>query len=153
MIKLLIVSDSHGNVSTLNSLKNIMFESDFVIHLGDYLTDMNMFADELKDKLIRVKGNCDVSFGDSEIIKDIGGKKFLITHGHRYRVKNDLTNLSFRANEAQADVVLYGHTHVPSIERNGNLFFINPGSLYNFERTYCYAIIENNKIFPKIVKI
>lgn len=153
MIKIVVLSDTHGDLNALNRLSGVMKESDYVIHLGDHWSDMNAFAAGLGEKLLRVKGNCDVSGGESEILTELVGKRFFITHGHRYRVKSDLLDLSFRAEETAADVVLYGHTHIPSVENDGGRYFINPGSLYNFERTYCYLILENNKIFPKIVKI
>ena len=42
MKKLLILSDTHGNISAMEKLKTIMAESDYIIHLGDNEKDINL---------------------------------------------------------------------------------------------------------------
>jgi putative phosphoesterase len=76
-----------------------------------------------------VKGNCDWEDVPEEIIWEGGGLKFLVTHGHRYRVKFSPLPLRFRAEEAGADIVCFGHSHFPFCEKVGSVLMINPGSI------------------------
>ena len=77
----------------------------------------------------------------------------MCTHGHLYGVKTGLTALSYAADEIGADIVLYGHTHIPDITNYNNKWFINPGSLgrpLSPVRTYCILTIDKDKIKPEL---
>ena len=41
MKKIVILSDTHGNLSAIYSVYDILLESDMVFHLGDHYDDMN----------------------------------------------------------------------------------------------------------------
>jgi len=152
MKKIVVVSDTHGNLSALESIYQIMKESDYIFHLGDHQRDIMLFAREFGDKIHSVKGNCDMGGGDE--IVEIDGVKILITHGSDYGVKSSLTRLSFRAKEVGAKVVFYGHTHVAKIDEFDGITFINPGAMTGFlDKTYCYAVLYNGKLTAKIVDI
>ncbi len=62
----------------------------------------------------------------------------LLTHANRYRRRRSLFRLSLRAREAGASLALFGHTHEPTVEWEGGVLLVNPGSLQNGR----YAIIE-----------
>ena len=47
---------------------------------------------------------------------NLEGHRILLTHGHRYGVKNGLGGLLNRAAQEGADIVLFGHTHQPMTE-------------------------------------
>ena len=152
MKKIVVLSDTHGNISAIERLTDIMKESDYVFHLGDYQSDIALFNREFGDKIHSVKGNCDMGGGDE--ILDVEGVKIMITHGNEYGVKNGLTRLNFKAKEVGANVVFYGHTHVAKIEEFDGITFINPGALKSFiNKTYCYAVVHNGKLTAKIVDI
>lgn len=102
---------------------------DVLIHLGDNIQDIREFKKIYKGEILNVKGNCDYSNSvPSDMIKDIAGFRFLITHGHNYDVKYSLSRLKDKAFEEKANVVLYGHTHISQIIYEGGVWFINPGS-------------------------
>ena len=146
------MSDTHGNANDIKKLLPIMEESDYVIHLGDYMSDTRYFSENIYEKLYAVKGNCDG--GGDDLVIEIENKKILLTHGDRYGVKQGNLKLLLKAKEIGADAVFYGHTHVPLIEEVENITFINPGTLSNYsEKTYCYAVIFNGKIIAKIVNV
>lgn len=152
MKTLFIISDTHGNKEGINKLLPIMEESDYIIHLGDFCTDFKGMPSEIYDKLYFVKGNCDGG-GDDAFI-EIEDLKIMLTHGDRYGVKQSLTKLYLKAKESLVDVVLYGHTHTPLIEEYDGITFINPGTLSIYgKKTYCYAVINKDKITSKIVEI
>jgi putative phosphoesterase len=50
-------------------------------------------------------------------------------HGHRYSVYYDRYRLIAAAAAANADVALFGHTHVPFSAQEGGIYLINPGSV------------------------
>ena len=137
-MKLLVISDTHRNISNAVSLIE-EHKPDTVIHLGDIADD----CDDLRytfpmQKMICVLGNNDffVKSYPLEVVREIGGKKFFMCHGHKYNVKYGLFALMKRAREVGADVVLYGHTHERYCEYDGDILVMNPGS------TRTYGIIE-----------
>jgi uncharacterized protein len=124
-----VISDTHRYKWVIEDALKKMGEVDMIIHLGDNIQDVEEISKYFKGKIINVKGNCDFSKSvPAEIIEMIEGKKFLITHGHRYDVKNSMTRLKFKALEVSADVVLFGHSHVSGIAYEDGIWFVNPGS-------------------------
>lgn len=107
----------------------VLNHMDLIIHLGDNVEDVKEIEKFYHGNIINVRGNCDFSVDvPPERIEIIEGKKFLITHGHRYDVKYDLSRLRYRALEEEADIVLFGHTHVSEIAYEDGIYFVNPGS-------------------------
>lgn len=130
MRRLGIVSDSHGERSKLRRAWELLGDCDAYVHLGDCARDLQGAPPPPGVPLYSVRGNCDfAAHAPEEITFRFGGLCFLACHGHRYRVKEQLTYLSLRAREAGADVVLFGHTHMPCVERDGPLLLVNPGAL------------------------
>lgn len=157
MTKIIILSDIHINTVPLKKISGILAESDYVIFLGDGIGSMYPYKNLLGDRLIMVKGNCDMfSRIDDETVLDIDGFKIFITHGHKYRVKASLDDLLYKAKEINADIVLYGHTHMPYTEYLDGHMLVNPGSL-GLPRignpTYAYMILSGKKPFVKIVDV
>lgn len=124
-----VVSDSHGNLYTLDKALSLMGNIDMIIHLGDDYRDIIKLNDKYKKNIEYVMGNNDYS---REPIYDkvinAEGKRIFITHGHRYSVYYDLYKLQLKAQEVGADVVLYGHTHIVSREDYNGVIYLNPGS-------------------------
>ena len=156
MKTLLVISDTHGNVSALEKIKSIMSESDYVFFLGDGALDILKYRDLLKGKLYAVDGNCDgCVFGKKEGVVTIENHRILYTHGDLYSVKRSLLKLELEAKEKNADVVLYGHTHEAKEEVADGITFVNPGEASRFspEHSYAYICITEKKIVTTIVKI
>lgn len=149
MTKVLIVSDSHGLRSELVELKKRHgHEIDLLIHCGD--SELYNGDEELQDLAV-VRGNCDFDEAiPSERIEEVGGRRFLVVHGHLHSVKSSLIKLSLRAEEVNAQVICFGHTHVLGAEMVRGKLFINPGSLLlprqRREKTYVILDIQGNAI-------
>src|SRR5690625_3108690 len=147
MTKVLILSDSHSLTEEICEITE-RHQGSHLIHCGDSESDMD--APEL-EPFIKVGGNCDpdTRFPDEQTIK-IENFTYFITHGHLYQVKMNLTALSYRAEEVQADVVCYGHTHIAGAEKIGGQLFINPGSIrlpYNrCEKTYALLYRDRSEL-------
>lgn len=123
-----IVSDTHGSADLLlPHLKRQGIEHLFFA--GDFYRDGEYLANKLNVSLDAVAGNCDFGSGYvQEKIMNYHGHKILLTHGHQYGVKRDIQRLFYRAQELQADLLVFGHTHVPLCEQREGIWFINPGS-------------------------
>ena len=53
----------------------------------------------------------------------------MVTHGHNYGVSMDLYGISEEAAARECEIVLFGHTHKPVIEKKNGVLVINPGSV------------------------
>ncbi|MDD3693176.1 MAG: metallophosphoesterase [Oscillospiraceae bacterium] len=155
-MRILVVSDTHGNE---NSLRRALYEQPgtaLVIHLGDGAREAGLIAGEIPQiNLKQVCGNCD--WGYSRLLPEIGlemvqGRRIFYTHGHRYGVKLGLGRLVSAALERNADIVLFGHTHTPLIDNINGLHIVNPGSL-TYKDTYATVDITPQGISANIKEI
>jgi putative phosphoesterase len=143
MTKIAIFSDTHRDEKAINIMKEISKKVDFLIHLGDNITDINS---NIACVTYNVKGNCDrnIDFIENSLIK-IENYNFFLTHGHLY----SFDSLYYKAKEENANFVLFGHTHVALIEKYENIYFVNPGSIPhprdNTKGTYAILNIDNNR--------
>lgn len=152
-----VISDTHRNTSIIKRVIEACDNPDLIIHLGDNVQDVYSIEELYKGRIINVRGNCDFcSDVPEERIEDIAGKRFFITHGHRYNVKYDMLTLKYRAMELNADIVLFGHSHVSKIDYEGGIWFVNPGSPSyprGGSRSIAVIEIENERINASIKEI
>ena len=129
-MKVLVVSDTHGYNG--NMLKAIEREKpfDLLVHCGDLSMDIEELMAYVDCPVYACAGNNDFFYNlKQEEQFYISDKKALLTHGHRQGVSYDLTKLLYKAEECDAEIVFFGHTHVPFIDEIEGITFINPGSL------------------------
>lgn len=130
MVKIGIISDTHGNLEEAKLALEKMGHIDWLIHLGDYYEDGIRLKECLHANMVMIKGNCDRgSKGEDEMVLDLEGVRLFITHGHQYEVKMGLNRLYYRALELGCQIALYGHTHIPENIKKTGLFILNPGSV------------------------
>lgn len=131
-MKLLVLSDTHGDRQTARRFLTRL-RPDGVIHLGDYLEDGEVLRLENPEvPFWWVPGNCDVGFGPRTVpdirVEEIGGVQVLMTHGHRHRVKSGTQLLLQDGKRQEAQLVLYGHTHIPDCFCDSDgMWVMNPG--------------------------
>ncbi|NLW22642.1 MAG: metallophosphoesterase [Tissierellia bacterium] len=129
-MRIFVVSDTHGRTKEFIDRVDRMEKADLIIHLGDYVEDGLKIEKKTGIKTIIVRGNCDFlspGYSEEEIL-NIEGKKIFITHGHKYNVKYRIDNLIYKGLEMEADMVLFGHTHVPVLHKESDIIIMNPGS-------------------------
>ena len=134
MTKICVVSDTHGFAG--NMLWAIENEKpDMLIHLGDGETDLISVRAQYPDlKIENVQGNCDTHSTAWVVFQTtIEGRRIFATHGDRHQVKLDpqYTTLLYAALEVDANIVLFGHTHQPYVDRRLCMDVMNPGSCGN----------------------
>lgn len=124
-----VLGDSHGRIASVRKTLKIIGDVDMYIHTGDYVRDAKYIRLLTKKRVLYVGGNCDFGSGDREITETIEGRKIFITHGHNYRVKWDLFSLMMKAREETADIVVFGHIHMPYLSMEYGIHILNPGSI------------------------
>ena len=139
-MKILIVSDSHGNSDRIFRAYDAE-KPDMVIHLGDIEDNVAQVADRLgspKTPCVFIKDNCDY-LSQRELqgfsVFTLKKHRFYCTHGHHVKVNYGLDTLLYTAEENNCDIALYGHTHIPLNEFMEGSFggpkihVLNPGSI------------------------
>lgn len=109
---IVVVSDTHGRHDRLAELAR-RTKCSVLLFLGDGLRDLNVLRDDITVRAVR--GNCDFFGADipDTRLEIFGTYRVFMTHGHRYGVKHGLDTLIVSAANMEADVLLYGHTHIP----------------------------------------
>lgn len=132
-MKVLVLSDSHSSMRFMRLCVSKV-NPDVIIHLGDHFDDGEALNEEFPHiRFYQVAGNCDryrvPPHAREILVMPIGGVRFYMTHGHIHRVKQVLSLLMRDAREAEADIALFGHTHVAYCEQEADgLWVMNPGS-------------------------
>lgn len=157
-MKLMFASDLHGSLPAAEKALAIFAQSGarWLVLLGDLLNHGPRNAlpegydpaavaqrlNEVADKIIAVRGNCD-SEVDQMLLRFpitapfaqilLPGQRLFVTHGHLYN-PDKLPPL------APHDALIFGHTHLPVAENRDGLYFFNPGSVSmpkgGFEASY-----------------
>jgi hypothetical protein len=126
-VKVGLISDTHGQLRA--RVLELFAGVDVILHAGDIgnsdiITELETIA-----PVHAVHGNTD----DFEIASRYGevvqlsfeDKTIVLTHGHKLGTPvPKLLRKSFPA----ADIVIYGHTHVPLVDRAALPILINPGA-------------------------
>lgn len=141
---LLVLSDSHGRADRVRAAMALNPDAAAVFFLGDGLRDL---PEADRCPILPVKGNCDVFTlfdvdpAPEERLEFFGGKRILSMHGHTRSVKSGIMGAAAAGLEANADIVLFGHTHTPLEYRipagekmfgrvlERPLYLFNPGSI------------------------
>lgn len=148
-MRILIVSDTHRHNDNYFRVLEKEGQMDMVIHCGDAEGSEYLLQEAAGCPLHIVMGNNDF-FSDlpREIEIEIENRRVLITHGHYYCVSNGYELLKDEALSRDFDMVMYGHTHRPVIDKSDGIIVINPGSLtYPRQegRRPSYIIMETGK--------
>lgn len=135
-LRILVVSDTHGQIENVVDYIEKEEKPNMIFHLGDYVKDGLEIGKRFNIPTKVVRGNGDYmekDFNYEEVVK-VDDKKILLTHGHKYDINFSIDRLFYRGKELEADYILFGHTHVPMINKVEDIIIMNPGSSY-FPRT------------------
>ena len=144
-MRILVVSDTHNKHEYLDmAIEEV--QPDRIFHLGDG-DGCEIYMEAVAGCPVEiVRGNCDfASILPAEVVMRVGAHVVMLTHGHYYQVNYGTEELIEAAREKGADVVMYGHTHVPEISEHHGVLVINPGSIsYPRQRGKepSYAVVE-----------
>jgi putative phosphoesterase len=138
--KLLVFSDTHGKTADLKKVMewakgqlppqgNICAAA----FLGDGISDLRRAADATGFycdwKVISGNNDYDYYTTPEAAAFDFGDYRFYMSHGHLHSLYGGYNSLISAARSNNAQVVLFGHTHVPFCKVIDGITLINPGSV------------------------
>jgi putative phosphoesterase len=146
-----VISDTHGLLrpEAIGALRG----SDVIIHAGDVgKTDV---LDSLSGiaPTFAVRGNIDkanwaASLPATETV-EVGELRFLMLH--------DIAELDVDPGTSGFAAVVFGHSHVPSIETRKGVLFLNPGSAgprrFKLPVTVARIRVSGRRLRPEIVQL
>ena len=129
-MKILVISDTHGDIKRAVNLVNSIKAIELIIHCGDNKRDAEKLAERFPDiEVIAVSGNCDMHMGVDFTIVDTEAGDIFVTHGHDYGVGYALDGIVEEAKNYDCRAICFGHTHKPLCMVLGDIVIVNPGSL------------------------
>lgn len=156
-----IISDTHmsgKNAYLPKALRDGLQGVDLILHAGDWVSPL---VAELLEKIAPVDGVAGNNDGP-DMIERFGWQKLIraeeivigIVHGDGYGKTTEQRAYESFAGEP-ADVIVFGHSHVPYLERREGVWLFNPGSPTDKRRQprYSYGILEitdGNRIDAKL---
>ena len=163
----LILSDSHGRPDRISeAIRRV--KPDGILFAGDGLRDFTHCDLKSSCPLWAVRGNCDWMTAplilngtaltpETEEFLVLDGVRILLTHGHAYGVKGGLGTAIAHAARRDADVLIFGHTHIPlelhvspdsdcGFTVNRPLTVFNPGSLGDRTSSFGTLTIRGGQI-------
>lgn len=150
-MKIAVISDSHGSLEAWEKAEKYFKDSDLVLHAGDILyhgsrnplpAGYNTIA--LTEKinedvgkhydLLAVQGNVDSQVDNWVLpyplpeyaVYDNNGFRIVLYHGHQHETVGERVDFASRFG---ADLLIFGHTHLPFLEERDRLILLNPGSI------------------------
>ena len=150
-MKIIVLSDSHGVRKGITQAFVDHPDAQYAVHLGDGTRDFEIVSEAYPEVAkVSVPGNGEDYFGTMPThtaIVEIGGKRIMCTHGHRFKAKYTTDYMVKYAAENDADIILFGHTHRPQneyINYNGkSILLFNPGSCtFRYDANKSYGLIE-----------
>ena len=152
-MKILLVIDTHGRDERLEEVLKLE-KPDFLCHMGDLEGSEDHIRVITKCPLAMVSGNNDFWTDlNPEVTFELHGFRIFMTHGHYYYAHSGNEQLKSAGRRNGADIVLFGHTHRPTLEWDKDIIVANPGSL-TFPRqekrrpSYMVLYLEKGKV-PK----
>ena len=130
-MNILVISDSHGYNDQIRKVLEKEKTFDILFHLGD----LQCWEDEIREMTdkpaLMVAGNCDLfSSLPEHLVTNMEGHRLFLTHGNHHGVSGGTGRLVRETIRHNCDIVLYGHTHMPSIQETAaGILVLNPGSV------------------------
>jgi putative phosphoesterase len=149
-----LISDTHG---LLRPEVHAAFAGvELILHAGDVCGDEILDELELIAPVRAVHGNNDAPWDPrlaAAIDDTFDGVRVHVSHGHEV---GKVTPANIAA-AYDADVVVYGHTHVQKVTRVDGRIIVNPGAAgprrFNLEASVALLTVKNGKSKVEIVSL
>jgi uncharacterized protein len=146
-----VISDTHGLLRP--ELLDDLEDFDQIIHAGD--VGKAEILEKLRSiaPLTVVRGNVD----HGPVLRDLPEAEVLLVDEVTIYVLHRLEDLDLDPASAGFQVVIYGHTHEPSIEFQNGVLYLNPGSIgprrFSLPVSYAILTIEGSDIDTELVEL
>ncbi len=148
-MKIGLIADTHGNLEGWERAWEVaLHDADLILHAGDVLYHGPKFEpapgyapkalaeaiNAFPAPVLIARGNADsdvdqlvldMPVQSPYVFAQVEGLRILVAHGH-IQPPDELIRLAQRW---AVDLLLTGHTHVPTVARYGDLTHVNPGSV------------------------
>lgn len=130
-MRILVVSDSHGDYLSIERVLKKEQNIDAFIFLGDGEEDYEIATRNIgAATTLRVRGNNDWNTDiPLSLAMNVGGHKYLISHGHSFGLWNGYDRIIAAANQNGCQAALFGHTHCRHYSFENGVHLFNPGSI------------------------
>lgn len=145
-MRILVFSDSHGDSESMaQAMKR--FYPDTAIFLGDGIDDFLILEKDFPyTKFFNVAGTIDDK-GDPARLEKFEGVAIYMSHEESLtKIKENREHI-FEAMKLNAQIVLYGHSHVPELFVYRGITFMNPGTIskaYGFRTFGLIDIVDDD---------
>jgi putative phosphoesterase len=161
-MRLGVLSDTHAfgdrRRETLDHVADLFDRArvDLVLHAGDVGEEAVLSRLERVAPVLAVRGNADplelIETLPDRVWLEIGSRRALLTHGHHGKTAL-LTAKALAAPDL--DLIVFGHSHIPSIGREGATILFNPGSpterRWNPHFGVGVVAISDDEIAPELI--
>jgi putative phosphoesterase len=120
-----VVSDTHGVFRP--EVAKVFARVDHIIHAGDIGGEHVLDALRAIAPVTFVAGNNDGASGEDIVRFDLGGLRVLLTH-ILPKPQKPAAHVIASLRDEPADVVIFGHSHIPFNDRVGGVWYFNPAS-------------------------
>jgi putative phosphoesterase len=146
-----VISDTHGLVrpEAVDALRG----SDMIIHAGDVgnpavIAELRGMAPTFVVRGNIDKGDWAASLPMTELV-EVAGRFFFVLH--------EISQLDLDPAAAGFAAVVFGHSHMPSIETRAGVLFLNPGSAgprrFKLPVTVARVSVSGERLHPEIVEL
>ncbi len=146
-----VISDTHGLFR--EDVRDVFSGCSLIIHAGDIGTPSVLRELGLIAEVKAVRGNVD----RGNWAEKLSESEFLVIGNNRVYLVHDLGSSSLTVPTRDADIVVYGHSHRPSVMYRDATLYLNPGSAgpKRFNLPVCVALmrIEEDGVFPEIIHL
>lgn len=136
MKKILILADTHmpkKGRALPDQIISILEEGvDFIIHAGDWSEKSVYEQLSLYGPVYGVKGNVEIDewaeqLPDKEVLQ-AEHMKIAIVHGHLGKGRTTPDRAYQSCIDEEPDLIVFGHSHIPYMEKRDRIMVFNPGS-------------------------
>jgi putative phosphoesterase len=144
MTRIGVISDTHGLVHP--RLPEVFAGADHILHAGDVGGAPVLAALRALAPVTAVDGNVDGGSGEEIVRTAVGGLRILLTHILPRPHKPD-SRVIESLRRTPADVVIFGHSHLPHHERIDGILYFNPASAgrRRFDLPVAVGLIEKRE--------
>jgi uncharacterized protein len=157
-----VISDTHlprGTRALPDACLELLRQADVILHGGDFVTVA--FLEELRGigpPVEGISGNMDEPALKERLLRErvveVGDARIGMVHNAGPRLGRE-ARLAVRFPDCHA--VVYGHTHVPQVERFQHVWILNPGSPTDRRSAPFHSMlvldVDGERIEPELVQL
>lgn len=120
-----LIADTHGLLRA--EVHEALAGVSLILHAGDVCGDDVLTELETIAPVFAVAGNCDPAGHPklpAAVSRTVDGRRIHVSHGHELGVPSPQRLLD----AYDAEIIVYGHTHLPLVHREGSRIVVNPGA-------------------------